>query len=63
MSPENALLAMNVLLVEDGLGVAQSIIIGLREQGYEASLVTDGADGFRLAREGPWQDAACGGQQ
>jgi two-component system OmpR family response regulator len=46
---------MKILLVEDDLEIAEVIVGGLREQGYEVSHATDGVSGSRLATEGQWQ--------
>ncbi len=46
---------MNILLVEDDPEVAESIIGGLREHGYEVGHAADGASGYRLAAARPWQ--------
>ena len=46
---------MNILLVEDDPVVAESIVAGLREHGYEVTHAADGAAGERLATGGGWQ--------
>jgi heavy metal response regulator len=43
---------MKILVVEDEKKVAGFIKRGLEEDGYEVSVAYDGADGFKLAREG-----------
>lgn len=41
---------MNILLIEDDLEMAQSLIGGFREQGYAVDHVADGLAGLELAR-------------
>jgi two-component system copper resistance phosphate regulon response regulator CusR len=45
---------MKILVVEDDATVGQYVERGLRDAGYQADLVGDGADGLRLASEGPY---------
>jgi DNA-binding response OmpR family regulator len=45
---------MKVLVVEDDTTVGQYVKRGLHEAGYQAELVGDGAEGLRLASEGPY---------
>ena len=40
---------MNILLVEDDVEMAQSLIVGFREQGYAVDHVADGVEGLKLA--------------
>jgi two-component system, OmpR family, response regulator len=46
---------MNILLVEDDLEVAEGVIAGLREQGFDVTHAADGKIGYELARSSPWQ--------
>src|SRR6266545_3235413 len=41
---------MNILLIEDDLEMAQSLIGGFREQGYAVDHVADGVAGLERAR-------------
>jgi two-component system OmpR family response regulator len=43
--------AMNILLIEDDLEMAQSLVGGFREQGHAVDHVADGVEGLRLACE------------
>ncbi len=40
---------MNILLVEDDLEIAESLMAGFREQGYRVDHAADGESGFKLA--------------
>jgi len=40
---------MNILLVEDDVEMARSLIVGFREQGYAVDHVADGVEGLKLA--------------
>jgi two-component system OmpR family response regulator len=44
-------MTMNILLIEDDLEMAQSLLAGFGEQGYVTEHATDGVEGLRLAQE------------
>jgi DNA-binding response OmpR family regulator len=43
-----------ILIVEDEPDIAQGLQLDLRDEGYEAEIVSDGEDAGRIARHGAW---------
>jgi two-component system, OmpR family, response regulator len=40
---------MHILLVDDEVALAESLAVGLRDEGFDVSIATDGDEGYRLA--------------